>query len=211
MNHRVGREALVEAGRRLVATGLSHGTSGNLSVRIPGGCLITPTGIPWEKVGAEQIVALSGDGTPADSAGMPSSEWRIHRDIYLSRSDAGAVVHAHPPHATAIACLRREIPAVHYMVAAAGGNTIRCAEYAPFGTPELSSNTLAALEGRDACLLANHGMVALGSDLTRALALALEVERLAEVFGLALAAGAPVILDQAAMAEVLERYRTYKK
>lgn len=199
------------AGHRLVAMGLSHGTSGNLSVRTAGGLLITPSGIPYDAIGPGDIVPLAEDGTPAPGSAAPSSEWRIHRDIYAARPDAGAVVHAHPPHATAIACLRRDIPAAHYMVAAAGGSSIRCATYATFGTAELSANTLTALEGRQACLLANHGIVALGADLTRALALAHEVERVAEVYGRALAAGAPVILDDAEMARVLERYRSYRR
>lgn len=210
MTDRAGREALVAAGHRLVAMGLSAGSSGNLSLRTGNGLLITPTGIPYEAIGPGDIVPLLQDGTPAPGAGSPSSEWRIHRDIYAARPDAAAVVHAHPPHATAIACLRRDIPAAHYMVAVAGGASIRCAEYATFGTAELSANTLAALVGRRACLLANHGIVTLGSDLTRALSLADDVERLAEVYGLALAAGTPVILDEAEMSRVVKLFRSYR-
>lgn len=198
------------AGRRMVGLGLSHGTTGNLSVRIPGGLLITPSGIAYQSIGPADLVEMDMDGTPAEGAAAPSSEWRIHRDVYAGRPEVGAIVHAHPPHATAIACLRRDIPAVHYLVGLAGGESIRCAEYATFGSAELSANTVSALEGRTACLLANHGIVTVGAGLTAALDLAHEVERMAEVYWLALAAGRPVILDPSEMTEVVERLRSYR-
>lgn len=205
------REALVVAGRQMVASGLSHGTSGNLSQRTASGFLITPSAILYGFMTPEEIIPMSAEGVPGSSAASPSTEWRMHRDIYAARLDVSAVVHAHPPHATALACLRRELPAAHYMVAVAGGNSVRCAEYATFGTAELSTNTLAALTGRDACLLANHGMVALGRDLPAALAMALEVEQLAQIYLLSLAAGAPVVLGEAEMDRVVQRFRSYRK
>ena len=140
---------------------------------------------------------------------LPSSEWRFHRDIYVARADAHAIVHTHAPFATSLACLHRGIPPFHYMVAVAGGNDIRCAPYATFGTQELSDHALAALAGRDACLLANHGMIALGASLAKALALAVEVETLAEMYWRALQIGEPVLLSDAEMDVVLEKFRTY--
>ena len=195
----------------MIALGLSHGTTGNLSVRIPGGLLITPSGIAYRTIGPADLVVMDMDGTPAEGVAAPSSEWRIHRDVYAARPDVGAIVHAHPPHATAIACLRMAIPAVHYLVGLAGGDSIRCAEYATFGSAGLSANTVSALEGRTACLLANHGIVAVGANLTAALDLAHEVERMAELYWLALAAGRPVMLDPTEMTEVVERLRSYRK
>ena len=157
------------------ALGINRGTSGNLSVRIAGGLLITPSGVPYDSLRPGKIVAMQIDGSHT-GAWEPSSEWRLHRDIYRARENTGAVVHAHPGFATALACLRRGIPAFHYMIAVAGGSDIRCAPYATFGTQALSDGALQALDGRTACLLANHGMVCLGSDLAAALALAVEVE-----------------------------------
>ncbi len=140
---------------------------------------------------------------------LPSSEWRFHRDIYAARGDAQAIVHTHAPFATTLACMHRGIPPFHYMVAVAGGNDIRCAPYATFGTQELSDHAVAALAGRRACLLANHGMIAVGASLERALALAVEVETLAETYWRALQVGEPVLLPDAEMARVLEKFATY--
>jgi L-fuculose-phosphate aldolase len=203
------REAVVAAARRMVELGLTHGTSGNLSVRAGPGLLITPTALPWHLLGPDHIVRLDAAGLPEPGAGAPSTEWRIHRDIYAARGEAGAVLHAHPPYATAIACLGKDLPAVHYMVAVAGGASVRCAGYATFGTAELSAAALAALEGRTACLLANHGIVALGADLDEALRVAEEIERVAQVYWLALAAGTPRILDDAEMLRVLQSFASY--
>lgn len=206
---RAAREAVIAAARRTVALGLTHGTSGNVSVRDGSGLLITPTALPYDALAPADIVRLDAEGRPGPGQRAPSTEWRIHRDLYAARSDCAAVVHAHPPYATAIACLRKDLPAVHYMVALAGGPSVRCAAYATFGTAELSAAALTALEGRKACLLANHGIVAIGAGLDEALRVAEEVERVAEVYWLALAAGTPAILDDEEMARVLERFASY--
>jgi L-fuculose-phosphate aldolase len=157
---------------------------------------------------ADDIVEMTLEGEVRGSR-EPSSEWRFHRDIYLARPDADAIVHAHSTFATALACLGRDIPAFHYMVAVAGGSDIRCARYATFGTQELSDNALAAIAGRTACLLANHGMIAVGASLDAALALAVEVEALAEQYWAALQVGEPNMLSEAEMAIVLQRFRSY--
>lgn len=203
------RRAIVQAARQLERSGLTHGTSGNVSVRVRGGFLITPTGIAPDALTAADVVRCDPAGVPASRQRVPSSEWRIHRDVYAARPDAGAVVHTHSPYATAIACLRQPLPAVHYMIAAAGGVDVRCAEYATFGTPELSRNVLGALESRQGCLLANHGVVALGADLPRAMRVGLEIERIAHVYWLTLAAGTPCLLAHDEMARVAERFREY--
>jgi L-fuculose-phosphate aldolase len=206
--HLALRRRIVATCRRMNALGVNQGTSGNVSARTRGGLLITPSGVPYDALKPEGIVALAADGTVA-GGGTPSSEWRFHVDILAARPDAGAVVHTHSVHATALSCLRRGIPAFHYMVAAAGGDTIRCAPYATFGTQALSDNALAALAGRRACLLANHGVIAIGRDLDAALALAVEVETLARQYLLALQAGTPAILPAAEMRRVLEKFETY--
>lgn len=206
------RKDVIATARRTVAEWLTHGTSGNVSARAPEGFWITPTGIPYAALEPADLVLMDLDGNAVRGSRRASSEWRIHRDVYVARPEAGAVVHVHPPFATTISCLRKDLPAVHYMIAVAGGSTVRCAEYATFGTEELSGHTLAALEGRTACLLANHGLVALGADLAGAFRTALEVERVAELYWRALAAGgvgAPAILDQNEMNRVVERFKDY--
>lgn len=204
------RQAVVDTARRMNAAGINRGTSGNVSARWRDGMLITPSGVPYDRLDRVQIVFMTLEGEH-QGAPLPSSEWRFHRDILRSRSEVGAIVHVHSASATALACLNVGIPAFHYMVAVAGGFDIRCAPYATFGTQELSDHALAALEGRSACLLANHGMIATGPDLERALALAVEVETLAEMYWRALQVGAPAILDEAEMVRVLEKFRTYGK
>ncbi|APZ43279.1 class II aldolase/adducin family protein [Acidihalobacter ferrooxydans] len=194
--------------QRMAHTGLNQGTSGNLSVRTPEGFLVTPSGVPVERLRAEDMVPMRLDGT-AHGHTRPSSEWRMHRDLYAAFPAAQAVAHAHPPHATALACRREGIPAFHYMVAVAGGHDIRCADYATFGTAALSTNAIAALRGRTACLLANHGILAYGADLERAIALALEVEALARQYLLARQQGEPVLLDAAEMDNILVRFKSY--
>ena len=201
------RTQLVEAGRRMNATGLNQGKSGNLSARFGAGFIVTPTGIPYERLEPADLVSMEGD-TP-NGAHAPSSEWRLHRDVYASRPEVGAVVHTHSPYATTLACLRRAIPAFHYEVAFAGGRDIRCSPYATFGTQELSRLGLAALEGRRACLLANHGLVAIGRDLDEAFGLAEKVENLARLYWQALQVEEPAILDDAEMDRILEKFRDY--
>lgn len=208
MDERAASIKLAEAARRTASLGLNSGSAGNLSLRLGEGFLITPSGLPNETLGPEQMVRMDMDGHYRGSL-KPSSEWRIHRDIYRARPEAGAVVHAHSPHAVSLACLRRPIPPFHYMVAAAGGRDIPCADYATFGTEALSKAVLAALDGRRACLMANHGQVAVGADLEAALALAVEVEALAAQYWRASLMGEPVLLDDAEMDEVLERFHSY--
>lgn len=207
------RAAIVEACRWLVAAGLVQGTSGNVSVRHRGAMLITPSGVPYERMSPEDVVEvpLEGDGTRYQARGgnVPSSEWRFHFDILRARPDVGAVVHTHSPYATAFAICREELVAAHYMIAAAGGPTIRVADYATYGTQELSDAALAALEGRSACLLANHGVIATGPTLERALWLAQEVEVLARQYAIARTIGRPVILDDAEIARVVEKFKGY--
>jgi L-fuculose-phosphate aldolase len=202
------RVRIIEAARRMNASGINQGRSGNVSARVEGGFLVTPTGVPYESLNMADLVFMRRDGQ-REGTYTPSSEWRLHRDIYERYPEAGAVVHTHSPYATAIACLRKPIPAFHYEIAFVGGNDIRCAEYATFGTQELSDNALAALEGRHACLLANHGVAALGNDVEGAFAMADKAETLARLYWQALQAGEPVLLGDAEMARVLERFRTY--
>lgn len=211
------RAALVAQGRRLGSERLSAGTSGNLSVRCSrdgvDGLLITPSGVDYATMRPRDLCFMRLDDRLGDGHWegrlRPSSEWRFHRDIYRARPEVGAVVHAHPTHVTALAVQRRPLPAFHYMVAVAGGRDIRCADYATYGTAELSRNALTALQDRRACLLANHGLIAVGATLARAFALALEVEELARQYLLALATGTPVILDDVEMDRVLEGFRSY--
>ncbi|MEQ8967358.1 MAG: class II aldolase/adducin family protein [Azospirillaceae bacterium] len=206
------RKAVIAACREMNALGINQGTSGNVSARTadPERFVITPSGMPYDALSASDMVEMDlGGGYRGDR--LPSSEWRMHLDIYRARPEAGAVVHTHAPYATALSCLRVDIPAFHYMIAVAGGTTIRCADYATFGTAELSRAMVAALEGRSACLLANHGMIAFGPTLAKALALAVEVETLARQYWMARQMGEPVILDDAEMQRVLARFKTYGK
>ncbi|MFL5343220.1 MAG: class II aldolase/adducin family protein [Hyalangium sp.] len=202
------REALIATARRLNPSGLNQGTSGNLSHRVDEGFLVTPTGMEYDVLRPEDVVLMRFDGSH-EGARLPSSEWRFHRDILASRPEVHAVLHTHSLHSTALSCLRRGIPAFHYMVATAGGSDIRCAPYATFGTEELSRHAVAALEGRKACLLANHGLITVGVDLAAAFKLAVEVETLAAMYLRALQVGEPVLLDETEMAVVLEKFRTY--
>jgi L-fuculose-phosphate aldolase len=203
------RRDILAAGRRLVAAGLTQGTSGNVSARSADGFVITPSALPYDQMEPADLVPMMMDGTVPRGSRPPSTEWRIHRDIYAARSEFGAVVHAHPPFATTIACLRRDLPAVHYMIAVAGGSDVRCAPYATFGTGELSANVLAALAGRSACLLANHGLVACGADLTAAMRVAEEIELVAQIYWRSLAVGTPFLLDDAEMSRVIEKFGDY--
>jgi len=208
MNENVLRAGLLATSRVMVGSGLTAGTAGNASVRCARGFLITPTGRAHEDCSADDMALMSMDGG-SQGPFAPSSEWRIHRDIYAAHPEAGAVLHAHSPFATAIACHRRSIPAFHYMIARFGGSDIRCAPYATFGTQALSDGALKALEQRNACLLANHGMLVFGSDLRHTLALALEFETLCEQYWRACQLGEPSVLSAAEMAEVLELFKAY--
>lgn len=209
MKHPIHRRALVEAAIEVHDCGLSPGTSGNLSLRVPGGFLITPTGVPFDTLDAAELVLLDARGEATGDRLRPSSETPLHAAIYADRSDADAVVHLHSPHATAIACLRMDIPAFHYMVAVAGGDSIRCSRYETYGTDELALAALEALEDRTACLLANHGQVAIGSSLDEAVRRARDVEDLAHTFSVALEAGDPVILTSDEIGRVKERFASY--
>ena len=209
------RAELIAAAREMNALGINRGKSGNVSARLRDaafdGYLITPSGMPYADIVPDDIVAMPIDSDDEAARGrrLPSSEWRFHRDIYRARPDAGAIVHTHAPFATSLACLQRGIPAFHYMVAVAGGKDIRCAPYATFGTQTLSDHALAALEDRSACLLSNHGMIALSATLVRALALAVEVETLAEMYWRALQIGEPVLLSDAEMEIVVAKFQSY--
>ena len=191
------RQEVIDTCIKMNALGINQGTSGNASVRVSDdpedGFFITPSAIPYEEIRPEDIVTMDLAGKHSDNR-RPSSEWRFHLDIMRERPDCQAIVHTHGMFATTLACLRMEIPAFHYMIAKAGGPTIRVSDYATFGTQELSDTALKALEGRKACLLANHGMIAIGPNLKKALALAVEVETLAAMYWRTLQVGKPVIL-----------------
>ncbi len=207
----VPSETLVAACRELTRRGLTHGTSGNISIRRDErSFFISPTGIAYEKLEPADVALLDFDGRWVGRC-RPSSEWRFHRDILEARGDVGAIVHTHSKYATALACTGRGIPAFHYMVAVTGGTEIRCAPYRTFGSQELSDVALAALGTRNACLLGNHGVIALGADVTAALTLAGEVENLAAQYCAALALGDVRILGDAEMLRVVEKFRTYGK
>jgi L-fuculose-phosphate aldolase len=208
-DERALREAIIATALAMNAAGINRGKAGNVSARlVRDGFLVTPTGLPYAQLGPDDIVAMTLAGD-VHGTRVPSSEWRFHRDIYVDRPDARAIVHTHAPFATSLACLHRGIPAFHYMVAVAGGPDIRCAPYATFGTQELSDHAVAALAGRDACLLANHGMIALGESLDAALALAVEVETLAEMYWRVLQLGEPRLLPAEEMEVVLAKFATY--
>ena len=204
------RQQIIATALRMNDLRINRGRSGNVSARDGDGFLITPSGLPYEETKPEDIAAVTLAGK-ASGPRQASTEWRFHRDIYAARHDVGAIVHTHSAFATTLACLGRGIPAFHYMVAVAGGKDIRCADYATFGTQTLSDHALAALEARKACLLANHGMIAVGGSLADALALAVEVEGLAEQYWRTLQTGTPNLLSDAEMDVVLEKFRSYGK
>ncbi|MBI2717350.1 MAG: class II aldolase/adducin family protein [Rhizobiales bacterium] len=204
------RRKAIETCLKMNAEGINQGTSGNVSVRTDEGFLITASGIAYDKMKPEHIVEMDLDGGYRGNY-LPSTEWRMHMDIYRQRQDAGAVVHTHSIYATALACLRIDIPAFHYMIGVGGGTSIRCSGYAEFGTQELSDTMLKALDGRTACLLANHGQIAFGPSLDKALWLAGEVETIAHQYWAALQVGQPVLLNDKQMTTVLARFKTYGK
>ena len=205
------RLAVLEAARGMNTGGINRGTSGNVSARWLDGMLITPSGVPYDRLDPDDLVAMGLDGDRIRPVGArPSTEWRLHARIYGARRDLGSVLHAHPLFATALACSGRGIPAFHYMIAVAGGAEIACARYATFGTQDLADAAVDALGPRRACLLANHGLVACATDPESALELAIEVEALAAQYWHALQLGAPTILDEAEMRRVLEAFHTYR-
>ena len=204
------RENLLVIAQKLIETGLNKGTAGNASVRCDDGFLVTPSGMAVEDMSAASMVKMQFDGSYEQDK-IPSSEWRFHRDILQSRSDINAVIHTHSMFATTLACLHKDIPPFHYMIAVVGGDSIRCAPYALFGSQALSNNALAALIDRKACLLANHGMIALGRDLDDAQAVTVEVENLCEQYWRALQLGEPHILTEAEMREVFQQFKGYGK
>ncbi len=196
--------------RKMNEMGINQGTSGNVSARTEDGFLITASGIPYDLMDEEHIVEMDLDGGYYGKY-LPSTEWRMHMDIFKARPEAGAIVHTHSIHATALATLRKDIPPFHYMIGVTGGSTLRVSDYAEFGTEALSDTMLAALKDRSACLLANHGQIAFGPNLDRALWLAGEIETLCQQYWTASLAGKPVILSDAQMKTVLARFKTYGK
>ena len=200
------RQQIVEACRQMNATGLNQGTAGNVSARCGEGFLLTPTSLPYDVMQPEDLVMMSFDGT-YEGRHRPSSEWRFHRDILRERPDVGSVLHCHSMYATTLAIHHKAIPAAHYVVGLAGGSNIRCAEYATFGTQQLSENALEALRDRQACLPAHHGQISLGKSPIDALRLAIEVEALARMYVQALTLGEPPILGEEEMARVIEQMR----
>jgi L-fuculose-phosphate aldolase len=208
------REALLHVTKKLSDLGLNKGTSGNVSVRFGTGFLVTPSGMDAEDMTPESMVEMQFDGG-FEKNKKPSSEWRFHRDILQRRPEVNVVIHTHSMFATTMACLRAEIPAFHYMIAVAGGDTIRCAPYALFGSQALSDLALTALVERKACLLANHGMIALGRDLGEALAITIEVENLCEqywrILQICQTHHSPPLLNEAEMQEVFQQFKGYGK
>lgn len=204
------RRSIVAACREMTALGINQGTSGNIGVRVEAGILVTPSGLPYDRMEPADIVFMAWDGSwTARDALVPSTEWRFHLDIMREKPEVGAVVHAHPIFCTIIAIMNRPIPAIHYMVAAAGGNDIPCAPYARYGTKELSRNALAALRDRRACLLAHHGLIATGPSLEKAMWLAVEVEVLARQYHGCLLLGPPPLLSDDEIEAVRESFANY--
>ncbi|HLB07681.1 MAG TPA: class II aldolase/adducin family protein [Alphaproteobacteria bacterium] len=203
------RRAVIRTALAMSRAGLSPGRSGNVSCRWKGGMLITPTGLAYDKIKVRDVVFVAGDGTAPGKQRKPSSEWRFHLAAYQERPDRHALVHTHSPYATVLACAGKSIPPFHYMVAVAGGNDIPVVAYATFGTEELARHVAEGLRARDACLMANHGAIAMGETLAEALELAAEVEVLAAQYYRVLALGKPVLLADAEMRLVLERFKSY--
>lgn len=203
------RRDVITTALAMSASGLSPGRSGNVSVRWKGGMLITPSGMAYDSLTPKDIVFVDGDGTVAAKSRKPSSEWRFHLAAYTERPDREAVVHTHSLNATVLACQHKPIPAFHYMVAAAGGTEIPCIPYASFGTEELAGYVCDGLRHHDACLMANHGQIAIGSSLSSALELASEIENLAAQYVHVLSLGKPKLLNEAQMQDVLVRFQNY--
>lgn len=203
------RKAVLETAFAMSRSGLSPGRSGNVSCRFEDGMLITPSGKRYEEMGPDDVVFVAGDGQVRDSRQTPSSEWHFHLAAYRARPDRSAVVHTHSMHATVLACAHKPIPAFHYMVGVVGGKDIPCVPYATFGTDELAQHVAAGLSHRDACLMANHGQIAIGDTLAHALELAAEIEILAEQYYKVLTLGTPKMLDDPEMSRLLIKFKTY--
>ncbi|WP_274627330.1 class II aldolase/adducin family protein [Arvimicrobium flavum] len=211
MDDRQLRQSIIDHCIGMNASGLNQGTSGNISVRSGDAMLITPSATPYAAMTPEHIAAMPIEGEYGSWSGplKPSTEWRFHLDIMRARPEVGAIVHTHSTYATILAIARKEIPACHYMIAAFGGSTIRCAGYARYGTQELSDVALKALDGRNGCLLANHGMIAVGPNLEKAMWLAVELETIARQYYHSLLIGGPVLLSEAEIAETMKGFATY--
>lgn len=202
------RQAIADVYRSLARDRLILHAAGNISARCDADFLITPTGVPADALDAGAMVRMDHEGC-VRKGGKPSSEWRFHRDIYAARIDVNAIVHTHSPAATALACQRRALPPFHYMIAVAGGHDVRCADYALFGTQDLSDRVVEALSDRKACLMANHGLIAIGATLAEAMRIAAEIETLCDIYLRSLAAGEPVLLNAAQMNDALAAFKTY--
>ena len=209
------REEIIKFAQKLNSTNLSPLRSGNISLKAQNnneeGFLITPSGKKYDSLKVDDIVFVSLKGNYDEKGLQPSSEWRFHKDIYLNKKDANAIVHAHSTHATAVSSHRKSIPAFHYMVALAGGDDIKCADYATFGTEELSKNIIKSLENRKACLMSNHGQVTFETTLEKAFELAEEVENICHQYINALKIGTPKILSFEEMKIILDKVKNYKK
>lgn len=211
MNQFETREKIIEMCLEMNRSGLNQGTSGNISVRFNGAMLITPSGVPYENLKPEHIANMSLENDLYEWEGpfKPSSEWHFHRAILQANPDFSAVVHTHSTFSTVLSISQRSIPACHYMIAAFGGNNVNCADYATFGTPELSNNILQAMSGRSACLLSNHGMITAGKDLDKAMWAAIELETLSKQYYYASLLGDMTILSDEEMSIVLEKFKSY--
>jgi len=198
------RQKMVETCRKMNESGINQGTAGNLSVRVDEGFLLTPSSLPYDLMTVDDIIHMDFDGTYVGSR-LPSSEWRFHRDILRHRQDINVVLHCHSTYAVVLACHFREIPAFHYMIGIFGGNTVRCAKYATFGTQQLSEYALEALEGRKACLLGKHGQISLGKNMDQALHMGIELETIAKMYAKALTLGEPAILSDEEMQRVRDQ------
>lgn len=208
MKHEQIRRAMIATCIKMNESGINQGTSGNISVRIDEGFLITPSGVPYDEMKPQDIVLMHIDASH-EGPRKPSTEWRFHRDIMEKKPEVGAVIHLHSMFCTSLSILRREIPAIHYMIAVSGGPTIPCVPYVTWGTQQLADYILGALENRHACLLANHGMVCIGPNLKKAAWLAVEIETLAAQYWRALQVGIPYILPDEEVAHVIEKFKSY--
>jgi len=208
VKHEQLRRAMIATCIKMNESGINQGTSGNISVRIDEGFLITPSGVPYDEMKPQDIVLMHIDASH-EGPRKPSTEWRFHRDIMEKKPEVGAVIHLHSMFCTSLSILRREIPAIHYMIAVSGGPTISCVPYVTWGTQQLADYILGALENRHACLLANHGMVCIGPNLKKAAWLAVEIETLAAQYWRALQVGIPYILPDEEVAHVIEKFKSY--
>jgi len=213
MSKKTKSTSLIETALHLEQIGLNHGATGNCSCRDGNTYLITPSGIDTQSLSEDKVVRMDFTGNIIDSIPnlKPSSEWRFHKDIMLQRKEVGAVVHTHSIYASTVSLFGDTLPSFHYMIAVAGGDSVRCAPYAMFGTQELSDNIISALIDRKACLIANHGLVAIGDNLKEALQIAEEIEHLCQLYIEARKLGEPNLLSKKQMSEVIDRFQTYSR